>query len=161
MAEWMVEGVPSIDLREVDLNRFAAHTAGPRYFRARGAQQYREVYDIIHPSQQMDHPRPLRRSPFHQRLEELGAVFFESAGWERPQWFDANGAGVEPGRDPLRAGWTARYWSPISAVEHRATRERVALFDLTAFTKLEVSGPGAPATCSAWPATRWIPGSAA
>ncbi|MDB5077866.1 MAG: dependent oxidoreductase [Chloroflexi bacterium] len=143
MAEWMVDGVPSIDLREADLNRFAAHTASPSYIRARSAQQYREVYDIIHPLQQMDHPRPVRRSPFHQRLEELGGVFFESAGWERPQWFESNKQAVEPGRDPERSGWTARYWSPIAAAEHRGTRERVAMFDLTAFTKLEVNGTGA------------------
>jgi len=143
MAEWMFDGVPSIDLREADLNRFVGHVASPSYITIRAAQQYREVYDIIHPLQQMDNPRPLRRSPVHQRLEALGASFFESAGWERPQWFEANAPAFEPGRDPARGEWTARYWSPIAAVEHRGARERVGLFDLTAFTKIEVTGHGA------------------
>jgi glycine cleavage system aminomethyltransferase T/glycine/D-amino acid oxidase-like deaminating enzyme len=143
IAEWMVEGIPSLDLREADLNRFHAHVAGPAYIRARGAQQYREVYDIIHPLQQMEYPRGLRRSPFHRRLEEQGAVCFESAGWERPQWFAANEGLLQGANLPGRAGWAAQYWSPIAGVEHVGTRERVAMFDLTAFTKIEIAGSGA------------------
>jgi glycine cleavage system aminomethyltransferase T len=143
MAEWMIEGTPSIDLREADLNRFATHAASPLSIRARGAQQYREVYDIIHPMQQVEYPRGLRHSPYQARLEALGATFFESAGWERPQWFGANEALLQGYDGPVRTGWAARAWSPIALAEHLATRERVAMFDLTAFTKLEVGGPGA------------------
>jgi len=143
VAEWMVEGVPGVDLRECDLNRFHAHVHTRSYIRARGTQQYREVYDIIHPLQQMAHPRNLRVSPFHSRLAEQGAVFFESAGWERPQWCQANEKLLDGHTWPARSGWEARHWSPIQGAEHRATRERVAMFDLTAFTKIEVAGPGA------------------
>jgi len=143
MAEWMIDGTPSIDLHEADLNRFHAHAVSRPYVRTRAAQQYREVYDIIHPLQQMDRPRNLRLSPFHRRLEELGAHFIESAGWERPQWFAANEAGLIGQDWPPRTGWAARHWSPIGGVEHQAARERVAMFDLTPFTKLEVAGPGA------------------
>jgi glycine cleavage system T protein len=143
IAEWMVEGVPGRDLLEADLNRFSAHTFSRPYVRARGAQQYREVYDIIHPLQQMEHPRGLRRQPFHRRLEELGGVCFESAGWERPQWYEANRPLLGAEAAPEREGWAARQWSPVQAVEHRAARERVAIFDLSPFTKLEVGGPGA------------------
>ena len=146
MAEWMVDGTPSMDLHEADLNRFHAHAVSRPYVQARAAQQYREVYDIIHPLQQMERPRHLRLSPFHRRLEELGAAFVESAGWERPQWFAANEReldGLGGPSWPARAGWAARHWSPVCGIEHRATRERVAMFDLTPFTKLEVAGPGA------------------
>ncbi|MGH2391184.1 MAG: GcvT family protein, partial [Chloroflexota bacterium] len=143
IAEWMVEGLPSMDTREVDLNRFHGHVATPSYIRTRGARQYREVYDIIHPLQQLERPRGLRRGPFHPREEALGAEFFESAGWERPQWYTANEPLLAGVCQPARTGWSARHWSPIAAAEHRAARERVAMFDLTAFTKLEVAGPGA------------------
>ncbi|MCY4435997.1 MAG: FAD-dependent oxidoreductase [Chloroflexi bacterium] len=143
VAEWMAEGMPSLDLREADYSRFPAHAHTPAYVRARGAQQYREVYDIIHPQQQLETPRNVRCSPFHPRLEALGAVFFESAGWERPQWFEANKDLIADDAMPVRTGWEAQHWSPIQAGEHRATRERVAMYDLTAFTKIEVSGPGA------------------
>ncbi len=143
VAEWMADGVPGLDLRECDWNRFPAHAHSRAYVRARGAQQYREVYDIIHPLQQMEHPRKLRLSPFHRRLEEQGAVFFESAGWERPQWFEGNGRLLDSYKVPSRSGWEARHWSPIQGAEHQATRDAVAMFDLTAFTKIDVSGPGA------------------
>lgn len=143
VAEWMVEGMPGLDLREEDLNRFHPHARTRAYVRARGAQNYREVYDVIHPLQQPEHPRGLRCSPFHQRLSALGAVFFESAGWERPQWFEANGPLPAEVDFPIRTGWAARHWSPIQGLEHRAARERVVLFDLTPFVKVEVSGPGA------------------
>ena len=143
VAEWMTNGVTSHDLREADYNRFPAHAHTPAYVKARGAQQYREVYDIIHPQQQLENPRNVRCSPFQPRLEALGAVFFESAGWERPQWFGVNEDLIAECAVPVRSGWEAQQWSPIQAGEHRATRERAAMYDLTAFTKIEVSGPSA------------------
>ncbi len=143
IAEWMTHGSPGIDLREADLNRFAPHAHASSYIKTRGAQQYREVYDIIHPLQQIQHPRNLRLSPFHPRLQQQGGVFFETAGWERPQWFEANASLLDGHNWPTRCGWEARYWSPIQGGEHRATRNGVALYDLTAFTKIEVTGSGA------------------
>jgi glycine cleavage system T protein len=144
IAEWMVEGAPSVDLHEADISRFHPHVFAKPYVYARSAQQYREVYDIIHPLQQMDHPRNLRLSPFHRRLEDLKGVFFESSGWERPQWYEMNAKLLEEYEDriPQRSGWEARYWSPIQGAEHLATRQRVAMYELSAFTKIEVSGPG-------------------
>jgi glycine cleavage system T protein len=140
MAEWMLDGTPSLDLRECDLYRFHDHAFTPAYVKARGAQQYREVYDIAHPLQQIQNPRNLRLSPFHPRLEELGAVFFENVGWERPQWFNANQKLLEDLEIPSRSGWEARYWSPVEGAEHVGTRERVAMYDLTPFTKIDVTG---------------------
>ena len=145
VAEWIVNGEPTLDLRECDIRRFYPHALSRRYVRARAAQQYREVYDIIHPRQQMDDPRNLRLTPFHVRQKELGAVFFENAGWERPQWYEAN-AGLLDALDVTgasRSGWAAREWSPTVAAEHAATRERVAMFDMTPFAKFELAGPGA------------------
>lgn len=67
-------------------------------------------------------------------------MFVESAGWERPHWFDANAKLTAHQDWPTRSGWAGKYWSPIIGAEHAATRERVGLFDLNAFTKIEVSG---------------------
>ena len=143
LVEWMVEGAPGLDLHEEDLNRFYPHAFTRPYLRARGAQNYREVYDIIHPQQPIETPRQIRVSPFYGRHRELGGVFFEAAGWERPQWFEHNAALLDGMDAPRRKGWEARFWSPIQAAEHRAARERVVLFDATAFVKVEVSGGGA------------------
>ena len=145
VAEWIVNGEPTIDLRECDIRRFHPHALSRPYVRARAAQQYREVYDIIHPRQQATNPRNIRLTPFFARQRELGAVFFESAGWERPQWHDANRDLLDslPVTGESRGGWAAREWSPTVAAEHVATRERAALFDLSPFAKFEVTGRGA------------------
>ncbi len=144
VAEWIVNGEPTTDLRECDILRFHPHAHSRSYVRARAAQQYREVYDIIHPLQQMTHPRDLRLTPFSPRQRELGAAFFENAGWERPQWYDSNVGLLDSlsVSGESRDGWEAREWSPTVAAEHAATRERVAMFDLTPFAKFEISGPG-------------------
>jgi glycine cleavage system aminomethyltransferase T len=144
VAEWMTAGEPSYDLAEADANRFYPFQTTPPYVIARGKQQYREVYDILHPLQQMSHPRDLRLTPFHERHRSLGAEFFTGAGWERPQWFSVNETLVPSGAQwTARDGWAARNWSPAVGAEHLATRERVALFDITPFAKFDVVGPDA------------------
>jgi glycine cleavage system aminomethyltransferase T/glycine/D-amino acid oxidase-like deaminating enzyme len=140
VAELMLTGTCELDLRELDLHRFGPHAAARSYVRTRGAQQYREVYDVIHPRQQMARPRGLRRPPWYDRQRELGAYFFESNGWERAQWHEANADLPAPPSGTVRTGWNAREWSPIVGREHRATRERAGLFDMSTFTKIEVSG---------------------
>ncbi|WP_371551209.1 FAD-dependent oxidoreductase [Streptomyces sp. NBC_00554] len=144
VAEWMVDGRASIDLHECDLTRFEEAQRSPSYIRERGSQQFVEVYDVLHPLQPMEQPRPLRVSPFYARQQELGAHFLEGGGWERPHWYEANAPLVDA-LDPLpeRDAWSARYWSPIAAAEAKATREKVALYDMTPLRRLEVTGPGA------------------
>ncbi len=145
MAEWIANSEPGEDLREGDVLRFHRHALARAYVRERASQQYREVYDIIHPRQQPASPRNVRVTPFFARQKELGAVFFEAVGWERPQWHAANEAlldSLSP-RGTSREGWAAQEWSPTVAAEHAAARERAALFDLTPFAKFELSGPGA------------------
>ncbi|WP_327577004.1 GcvT family protein [Streptomyces sp. NBC_00145] len=142
VAEWMVDGRPSVDVHECDLTRFEDAQRSPAYVHDRGAQQFVEVYDVLHPLQPAEQPRPLRVSPFHARQEQLGAYFLEGGGWERPHWYEAN-ADLPTGGVPERDAWSARYWSPIAAAEAKATREKVALYDMTPLRRLEVTGPGA------------------
>ena len=143
MAEWITEGVPSMDISGADVHRFEPYALSPSYILARSAQSFREVYDIIHPQQPMEEPRPLRASPFYPRQQALGAYFLEASGWERPQWFEANES-LPGGREVSDRGeWAGRYWSKIVAAEALATRERVALYDMTSLKKAEVGGPGA------------------
>ena len=143
MAEWIVNGEPELDVREGDINRFHKHHHVRKYLRARGKQNYKEVYDIIHPLQQIEQPRPLRRSPFYSRLNENKAQFFETMGWERPQWYESNISLIKGKNFPNRVGWSSKFWSPIQAAEHLVTRQTGALFDITGFVKIEVSGKGA------------------
>lgn len=145
IAELMTHGETEWDIREADINRFHPHDYTRAFMAARIARQHQELYAIVHPRQQLESPRNVRLAPFHQRLVEQQAVFFANAGWEAPQWYEAN-AGLLEEYDayiPHREGWAARFWSRIQGAEHLATRDRAGLFNLSTFTKIEVSGPGA------------------
>lgn len=144
VAEWLVDGhCSSFDLHECDVNRFEPHQLAPEYVLARSCQNFAEVYDILHPLQPSGKPRPIRTSPFHARQQEHGAFFLEANGWERPQWYEANAPLLDGREIPTPNDWAARYWSPIVGAEAQVTRETVAMYDMTALKRLEVTGPGA------------------
>jgi glycine cleavage system aminomethyltransferase T/glycine/D-amino acid oxidase-like deaminating enzyme len=141
VAEWIVGGLPSLDVWEMDSRRFGRHYASRQYTLARAVEVYSTYYDVKYPGHEREAGRPLRLSPAYPRLQELGAAFGEKSGWERANWFEPNAAN---GHESLRPkGWAGRLWSPAIGAEHRATRETAALFDETSFAKIEVSGPGA------------------
>jgi 4-methylaminobutanoate oxidase (formaldehyde-forming) len=141
VAEWLVEGVPSLDVWEMDSRRFGRHYASREYTLARSVEVYATYYDVKYPGHERQAGRPLRVSPTNERLRELGAAWGEKAGWERANWFESNAA---RGDESLRPrGWAGRLWSPAIGAEHVACREAAALFDETSFAKLEVAGPGA------------------
>ncbi|WP_309647592.1 FAD-dependent oxidoreductase [Nocardioides sp.] len=145
VAELLVDGVSTTDVHEAALDRFERHQVGPAYVLERDQQNFVEVYDLLHPLQPMESPRPLRLPPFHQRQAELGGYFLEANGWERPQWYDANKGLLETYDVAVPGDWAARHWSPIAGAEAKATRERVAMYDMTALKRIEVVGRGATA----------------
>lgn len=146
MAEWLADGhSSSFDLHECDVNRFEDFQKTPDYVLERDCQNFVEVYDILHPLQPMESPRGIRTSPFNVRQQELGGYFLEATGWERPQWYDANAPLLDRYDVPTPNDWAARFWSPIVGAEAQATRERVAMYDMTALNRLTVTGPGATA----------------
>jgi 4-methylaminobutanoate oxidase (formaldehyde-forming) len=143
LAEWIVEGTPSLDVWHMDSRRFGAAYRSPGYTLARTKEIYETYYDVTYPGHERAAGRPLRVSPAYARVLKLGAAFGEKSGWERANWFEPNGA---RGDDSLRPrGWAGKLWSPAIGAEHVACRESAAIFDETSFAKLEVSGAGAPA----------------
>jgi glycine cleavage system aminomethyltransferase T/glycine/D-amino acid oxidase-like deaminating enzyme len=143
VAEWIAEGVPSLDVWEMDSRRFGPHYASREYTLVRTHEVYATYYDVKYPGHEREAGRPLRVSPTYDRLRDLGAVFGEKSGWERANWFEANATGGDESLRPR--GWAGRLWSPAIGAEHVACRERAALFDETSFAKIEISGPGAAA----------------
>jgi 4-methylaminobutanoate oxidase (formaldehyde-forming) len=141
VAEWIVDGLPTLDVWEMDSRRFGAHYASREYTLARTVEIYSTYYDVKYPGHERQAGRPLRLSPAYPRLQELGASFGEKSGWERANWFEPNSA---HGDETLRpGGWAGRHWSAAIEAEHRAVRETAALFDETSFAKIEVGGTGA------------------
>jgi len=143
VAEWIANGYcETFDIHECDVNRFEDYQVAPTYVLERDCQNFREVYDILHPLQPMDSPRNVRLSPFFRREEELDAIFLPANGWERPHWYGANAPLLERYDIPVPNDWAAKYWDPIAGAEAKATREGVAMYDMTALKRINVSGPG-------------------
>src|SRR5450755_3404584 len=146
VAEWMSGQVPAIDIREADIARFYSHQRTSAHVTARAREGFNKMYGIVHPAEQWESGRPLRLGPAYDRQRELGAVFVETAGWERPNWYASNEGLLEryAGRLMPRSGeWESRWWSPIINAEHLAMRDAAGLVDLSAFAVLDVAGPGA------------------
>ncbi|PYI02035.1 Aminomethyltransferase folate-binding domain-containing protein [Aspergillus sclerotiicarbonarius CBS 121057] len=147
MAELLTDGASTIDLAECELSRFEEVQLTRAYVNETAQQNFAEIYDILHPFQPRESPRQLRVSPFYSRQQELGAFFLELGGWERPYWYEANAELLHSlpaeWQPAARDAWSSRYSSPISAVEAWKTRHAVAMYDLTSFHRVHVSGPGA------------------
>jgi glycine cleavage system aminomethyltransferase T/glycine/D-amino acid oxidase-like deaminating enzyme len=146
IAEWMTDGCPEIDPHASDIARFYPHQRTRKHIQARSAEGYNKTYGIVHPMEQWASNRDVRLSPFVERERALGAVFYETAGWERPFWYDSNRTLVEEYGDRVmarEAEWESRWWSPIISAEHLAMRDHVGMVDLSAFAIFDVTGPGA------------------
>ena len=146
VAEWMTTGEPEIDPSGSDIARFYDHQKTRAHVRARTAEGFNKTYGIVHPREQWLSNRNVRVSPFYEREQALGAVFFETAGWERPQWYESNSRLLaEYGERvmPRKYEWDARWWSPIINAEHLAMRDRAGIVDLSAFAVFDITGPGA------------------
>ncbi len=141
VASWIVDGEPELDLWKMDIRRFGGQYRSQAYTLARTVEVYSTYYDIHYPNEERLAGRPLRMSPTYPRLTELGAVFGEKSGWERPNWFESNEAAGDEGVRPR--GWAGEHWSPAIGAEALATRNAAALFDESSFSKIEIVGTGA------------------
>ncbi len=141
IAEWIAEGEPSLDLWHMDVRRFGAQYRSPSFTHARIRETYESYYDIRYPNHERRAGRPLRLSPANRWHAEHDAAFGEKSGWERVNWYESNAGEGDWSLRPR--GWAGEHWSPAIGVEHRATREAVAIFDESSFAKLEIEGPGA------------------
>ena len=140
LAEWVVGGEAPIDLWVVDIKRFAGLHGDHDFVRERTLELYGKHYTIAWPHEEHESGRPRRVSPLYARLKAQGAAFGSKLGWERPNWFAPDG--VEP-RDEYAMG--RQNWFDAVGAEHRATRERVALFDASSFAKFTLTGRDAEA----------------
>ena len=137
MAEWMVQGAPSVDVWDVDIRRFAPFTSNRRALAERTVETLGLHYAMRWPRQELQTARPLRTSPLYDTLAAKGAVFGSKNGWERVNYFKPVDAPAA--RDTLGTP----DWLPWVQAEQAATREAVALYDQTSFGKLLVQGPDA------------------
>jgi dimethylglycine dehydrogenase len=162
LAEWIVDGEPTIDMLGVDPRRFGPY-ADTGYLIEKNEEAYAKVFTVHYPDEERAAARPLRQTPCYSRMKNLGAVFGSVYGWERPNWFAPLGYGlseadldkpdvllnenhppVGPGEQP-REKWSFRRSNYFQFVgdECRYVHDNVGLMDMSAFAKCEVSGAGA------------------
>ncbi len=138
IAEWLLEGRPSLDLWPLDNRRFGAHHGARAFMYPRAVEHYAHHYKMRYPGSEATSVRNLRLSPLHGRLIERGAVMGSKNGWERPLWFAPEGVEPVDQLDFLTPGW-----KQYAAEEQRAVRNGVALIDQSSFSKFELVGPSA------------------
>ncbi len=162
LAEWIIDGEPTIDMMGVDPRRFGSH-ATKGYLKAKNEEAYANVFTVHYPDEERPAARPLRRSPCYDRMQALGAVFGVTYGWERPNWFapeqyslaeddlarpptllNTNHAPVDK-TESIKEKWSFRRsnYFPFVGEECLHVHEKVGLLDMSAFAKFEVSGRGA------------------
>lgn len=138
LAAWMDEGHPPFDLWDVDIRRAQPFQRNRRYLKERVSETLGLLYADHYPNRQVETARGVRRSPVHEQLKSKGAVFGETAGWERANWF------ANEGQEPAyRYDWHKQNWFENQKAEHMAMRETVGLLDMSSFGKIRVEGPGA------------------
>ncbi|MCY4128812.1 MAG: FAD-dependent oxidoreductase [Gammaproteobacteria bacterium] len=137
LAEWIVEGEPTIDMLGVEPRRFGDYASGT-YLKTKNEEAYANVFTVHYPDEERPAARPHRTAPCYQRMKDLGAVFGQKFGWERPNWFASKG-------EPREDHWSFRRsrWFEHVGNECNNVSENVGLLDMTAFAKARVSGPGA------------------
>jgi dimethylglycine dehydrogenase len=139
LAEWIVDGTPTIDMMGVDPRRFGDY-ATKSYLVKKNEEAYANVFTTHYPDEEREAARPLRTFPCYDRLKAHGAVFGSVFGWERANWFAPEGV-------PQEDDWSFRRskWFEHVGNEVRNTHENVGILDMSAFAKCRISGPGAEA----------------
>ena len=140
LAYWMEHGHPPFDLSDVDIRRMQPFMGNKTYLTARVTETLGLLYADHFPYRQMATARGIRRSPLHELLKQQGAVFGETAGWERANWFANEGQKRE-----YEYSWKRQNWFENSRAEHMAIRENVGMYDMTSFGKIRIEGADAEA----------------
>ncbi len=162
LAEWIIDGEPTVDMMGVDPRRFGPYAA-LGYLCVKNEETYRNVFTIHYPDEERGDARPLKTSPCYERMKSLGAVFGHVYGWERPNWFappdyslseaelavpntlaNKNHSPVlEDGRIVEKNSFRRSNYFEFVGNECRHVMNQVGVLDMSAFSKYEVSGRGA------------------
>ena len=135
MAEWIRDGVPPADLWTVDVRRNMPFQINRKYLRELVSESLGLLYATHYPFKQYETARGVRRSAIHDRVAAVGACHGEAFGWERPNWYG------DPGSTPkYEYSYGRQNWFENCAVECKAVREAVGLFDQSSFAKFRLEG---------------------
>ncbi len=136
LANWMVDGEPSVDMTGVDPRRFGV--TSKHFAKIKNEEAYEHVFFNHFPMEERPAGRPAKTPPIYDRLDKAGAVWGHRFGWERPNWFAPAGVERKDIYSFRRSNWFEHVGNEV-----RTMREQVGLLELSSFAKYEVEGPGA------------------
>ncbi len=138
LAEWIVEGQPSVDMIGVDPRRFGV--VSKKFAKIKNEEAYEHVFICHYPMEERPAGRPAKTMPCHNKMDTAGAVWGQNFGWERPLWFAPKGVKRADEYSFRRSNWFDHVGNEV-----RTMRERVGLMELSTFAKYSVEGKGARA----------------
>lgn len=153
IADTITMGYSTFDLYELDISRFLALHNNRKFLRDRVCEVPAMHYGIPYPFHEFKTGRNLRMSPIYPVLKSHGAIFGQTMGYERANYFDISATKTERESSSIVAttesfdkGDTKTYakphWFDIVASEYDACREKIGLSDYSSFTKLDLWSKG-------------------
>jgi len=132
MAQWMTYGDADINMLEFEPRRYMSW-ADKDYAIKNSSDQYRRMYFTPLPNESIETGRPMKKTPIYNKLKELGAMYLDSYGWEKPCWFAKKGMKEEYGFKRTNA-------FAYVQKECESVQNNVGVLDLSTFAKYEISG---------------------
>ncbi len=139
LAEWMLDGEPSIDVWAMDVARFGPY-ATPDYGTVKSAENYERRFQLTYPNETLPKGRRQKTTALYDRLTARGAVWADGFGLEGVAWFADSEANARETPTFRRSNAF-----PFVAEVVRAVRQAVGAIEIANFAKHEVQGPGAHA----------------
>ena len=137
MAEWMIDGEPSIDVWAMDVARFGEF-ATPDWGTVKSTENYERRFVMTFPNETLPKGRMQKTTALYDRLVAKGARMGQSFGLEHALWF-ADGP-EDAYEDPT---FERNRSHEYVAREVKAVREAVGGIEIANFAKHEFKGKGA------------------
>jgi 4-methylaminobutanoate oxidase (formaldehyde-forming) len=138
LSKWIKNGHPPIDVNGIDVRRIHPFQSNGNYMRERVSETLGLLYAMHWPYRQPETARGVRRSPFYLSTKNLGAVFGELNGWERPNWYARDGVKPE-----YEYAYGRQNWFTCAQAEADDLMNGVVFFDQSSFAKFQVQGADA------------------
>jgi len=132
LAQWITYGDADINMLEFEPRRYLSWV-NKNYAIEKCKDQYRRMYVTALPNESIEVGRPIKKTPIYKKLKDLGAIYLDSYGWEKPCWF------AKPG---MREEYSFKRSNAFAYVQKECenVQNNVGLLDLSTFAKYEISG---------------------
>ena len=132
LAQWIVYGDSEINMLEFEPRRYMSW-ATKKYAIQKSIDQYKRMYVTPMPNESIEIGRPNKTTPIYKKLKDMGAMYLDTYGWEKPTWFAKPGMKEEYSFKRTNA-------FPYVQKECENVQNNVGILDLSTFAKYEIKG---------------------